>query len=94
MFGDFYKFALHLYTCYNNPITNHFYHSQLDWIKEPITDNINIFKFEDVVRNLSVHESKPLKKPFAIEHLTDKEYEFCMDFLSEEYETLGYNRKK
>lgn len=94
MFGDFYKFALHLYTCYNNPITNHFYHSQLDWIKEPITDNINIFKFEDVVRNLSVHESKPLKKPFTIEHLTDKEYEFCMDFLSEEYETLGYNRKK
>jgi hypothetical protein len=93
LFGDFYKFAIHVSVCYNNPVTNHFYHSQLDWIKEPITDNINVHRFEEVVENLSVHESKNEKK-FAIEQLTDKEYEFCMDFLSEEYEILGYSRKK
>ena len=91
-FGEFYKFALHVSRCYVNPETNHFYHSQLDWLKNPLTNNINVYRFENITEQMSTHESVGVYE-FTMSDMTDKEMNFCMDFLSEEYEYLKYDRK-
>lgn len=91
-FGEFYKFALHVSRCYLNPETNHFYHSQLDWIKNPLTNDINVYRFEEVTDKMGTHECLG-NYEFTVSDMTDKEMNFCMDFLSEEYEFLKYDRK-
>lgn len=102
LFGSFYKLALHVSSCKNNQESNFFYRSQLEWVRNPLCGKSKYYKFEDTtlletvssdlnVTFLDAHESNN-EKTFTMENLTDKELNFCMDFLSDEYEYFGYEK--
>ena len=85
---------------YHYPTMSNFYNSQLDWIKNPITDRLRIYKLETLDKNLSEMctkiniDNQPLmhynKSINVTDKLTAREVEFCRDFLAEEYEILNY----
>ena len=99
-FGSFSNFAQRVAMHYHYPTMSNFYNSQLDWIKNPITDRLRIYKLETLDKNLSEMctkiniDNQPLmhynKSINVTDKLTAREVEFCRDFLAEEYEILNY----
>lgn len=98
----FSKFAMFMASAYRSKKNNHFYHSQCEWICNPLTGNIRTYRFEDVTGNpadffteLGINETQlgmadSKDNRLTINDLTDKEIYFSLDVLSEEYETLQY----
>jgi hypothetical protein len=99
-FGSFSNFAQRVAMHYHHRTMSNFYNSQLDWITNPITDQIHIFRFENLDNELTnlctkinvdkqplVHYNKSVN---VAERLSAREIEFCKDFLAEEYEVLNY----
>ena len=99
-FGSFANFAQRVAMHYQHRTMSNFYNSQLDWINHPITDNLNIYKFEnlhkiadDLCAKISIDNQVLMhynKSTSVVDRLTAREVEFCRDFLAEEYEILNY----
>jgi hypothetical protein len=99
-FGSFSNFAQRVAQHYQHPTMSNFYNSQLDWIKQPITDRLQIYKLETLEQNLAELcikiniDNQPLmhynKSINVTDKLSTREVEFCRDFLAEEYEILNY----
>jgi len=102
-FKNFYQYAIDVAIGQKNQETRVTRHSQLSWITDPLTDSVKIYKFEnldnDIILNdlhINLNNFQRLNvntnKKISLETLSEKEIKFCLDFLSEEYETLGYNK--
>jgi hypothetical protein len=99
-FGSFANFAQRVAMHYQHRTMSNFYNSQLDWINHPITDNLNIYKFENLDKiadelcaKISIDNQVLMhynKSTSVVDRLTSREVEFCRDFLAEEYEILNY----
>jgi hypothetical protein len=102
-YGNFSRFAQHVKLTYQNrPHNNLFYHSQLEWLEQPLTDQVHVYKFEDLVKdtiplsqslgidiNLA-HDNRNKNKILTVAELSSEEIKYCLDFLSEEYDKLDY----
>lgn len=99
-FGSFANFAQRVAMHYQHCTMSNFYNSQLYWITNPLTDKINIYKFEDLAGEINdlfikinvdkqplVHYNKSIN---VAGRLSAREVEFCKNFLAEEYEVLNY----
>jgi len=98
-FPSFELFARIIYKHYKDPSSfRAMYNSQLHWI----TDKTTVLKLEDII----IDPAREFKKvnlnvvAFPKENVNSqkryfpnsKELSFCLDFLSDEYEKLGYNK--
>jgi hypothetical protein len=100
-FKNFYQYAIDTAIGRKNNNVSLTRHSQLDWITDPLTNNLTIYKLEEldkelVLNNLTVSltekQNVNLAKKISLENIRDHEIKFCLDFLSEEYEILGYKK--
>lgn len=99
-FGSFSNFAQRVAMHYHHRTMSNFYNSQLEWINNPITNQVNIYKLENLENDIAdmcakigidkqplVHYNKSVN---VADVLSTREVEFCKDFLAEEYEVLNY----
>jgi hypothetical protein len=89
-------------TYQHRPRNNLFYHSQLEWLEQPLTDRVHVYKFEDLINDISPlslalgldidmsHDNKNKNKVLTVSDLSSQEIKYCLDFLSEEYDRLNY----
>jgi hypothetical protein len=102
-YGSFARFAQHVKMTYQHrPRNNLFYHSQLEWLEQPLTDRVHVYKFEDLINDISPlslalgldidmsHDNKNKNKALTVSDLSSQEIKYCLDFLSEEYDRLSY----
>ena len=86
---------------------NNFYRPQTAWITHPLTDKVHIFKFEDLAESVEPLEMalgfkldfphvnrNRMKTISSVADLSDEEVEYCLDFLEQEYNDLGYDITK
>ena len=103
IYGSFSRFAQHVKMTYQHrPRNNLFYHSQLEWLEQPLTDRVHVYKFEDLINSVAplsqaldldinlTHDNKNKNKTLTVSDLSLKEIKYCLDFLSEEYDLLNY----
>ncbi len=101
--GSFARFAQRVRRTYQlRPYDNLFYHSQLEWLEQPLTGRVNVYKFEDLIndtaslsQSLGVdiylpHDNINENKLVTMSDLSSQEIKYCLDFLSEEYDLLDY----
>jgi hypothetical protein len=101
--GSFARFAQHVKMTYQHrPYDNLFYHSQLEWLEQPLTDRVHVYKFEDLIKDITPlsqslgldinlpHDNINENKLVTMSDLSSQEIKYCLDFLSEEYDRLDY----
>jgi len=94
-FGSFSNFCQRVAEHYTRPFLSNFYDSQLTWIENSVTKNIKVFKLEELsslgeyleIKNFQLSRENVSSIDIDI---TPDEEKYCREFLSKEYEILGY----
>jgi hypothetical protein len=82
---------------------NNWFSKQIRWIENPLTDNLNIFKYEEIdmawttIRsrlNLDLPDlpKKNVTWHKTLEYLNTEQKAKCYDILKDDFESLGYDR--
>lgn len=97
-FGSFSKFIQQVRMHYTNPCLSNFYNSQLSWISE----RTKILKFEEVIADpaeqfsflgIKINNFPRENSAEGKYYPTKEEQEYCLDFLSDEYNRLNYTKE-